>query len=382
MGWDKFRGNLLSFIFGQKTVHILATLLTVYVVFIGLSSRGQASMDEGVGKTIMAEMVKSEFSGLVEEELIEEGFDESSISAQTQLKYLGMSGVENRPHASLNSEEEDLVLSGKEGIIPRPQLSGSSSGEKARTKIINYKVEPGDTISTIAQEFGLSVNTILWENNLSSYSLIRPGDELRILPGTGISHEVKSGENLSYIAKKYEITVDDLMKANRLTDSSKLSLGQELFIPDGKKTSPAPVKTQSTYNPISTIKNIVSSQQVSPNKMAWPTEGARISQYFSWRHTGLDIANKLGTPIYAADAGTVTYSGWSNGYGYRIDIDHGGGKKTRYAHFSKLYMTVGDTVSKGQAIGEMGSTGWSTGSHLHFEVMIDGTKYNPLNYIK
>lgn len=116
--------------------------------------------------------------------------------------------------------------------------------------------------------------------------------------------------------------------------------------------------------------------------MNWPAGVRKITQYFSWRHTGLDIAGPLGTPIYAADSGTVEIEGWGSGYGNQIVINHGGGKKTRYAHLSKFYVEKGEAVTKGQAIAAMGSTGWSTGSHLHFEVIINGTKYNPLNYIK
>ena len=116
---------------------------------------------------------------------------------------------------------------------------------------------------------------------------------------------------------------------------------------------------------------------------SWPTAGHNITQYYSWRHTGIDIANKSGTAIYAADAGTVEIVGWnSGGYGNQIIIDHGGGKKTRYAHLSSFGVQAGETVSKGQYIGGMGSTGRSSGSHLHFEVIIDGKRYNPLNYVE
>ena len=118
------------------------------------------------------------------------------------------------------------------------------------------------------------------------------------------------------------------------------------------------------------------------NKMNWPTVGHRITQYYTWKHYAVDIANKTGTPIYAADSGEIEVAGWGTGYGNQILIDHGGGKKTRYGHMSKFYVKKGDKVTKGQAIGEMGSTGWSTGPHLHFEVIINGVKQNPLNYIK
>ncbi|PIR93373.1 hypothetical protein COT99_00905, partial [Candidatus Falkowbacteria bacterium CG10_big_fil_rev_8_21_14_0_10_43_10] len=103
---------------------------------------------------------------------------------------------------------------------------------------------------------------------------------------------------------------------------------------------------------------------------------------YNWSHHAVDIANKIGTAIYAADAGTVEYAGWGSGYGNQIVIDHGGGKKTRYAHASKLFVSKGDTIAKGQTIAAMGSTGWSTGPHLHFEVIINGGKLNPLDFIK
>ena len=116
--------------------------------------------------------------------------------------------------------------------------------------------------------------------------------------------------------------------------------------------------------------------------MNWPTVGHRITQYYSWRHRAVDIANKTGTSIYAADAGTINVVGWGKGYGNQIVINHGGGKKTRYAHLSKFYVKRGQKVGKGETIAAMGSTGWSTGPHVHFEVIINGKKYNPLNYTK
>jgi murein DD-endopeptidase MepM/ murein hydrolase activator NlpD len=118
--------------------------------------------------------------------------------------------------------------------------------------------------------------------------------------------------------------------------------------------------------------------------MIWPTPGRRITQYYSWSHQGLDIGDKIGTPLYAADDGVVIIAqgGWNGGYGNTILLDHGGGKRTRYGHASKLFVKVGDEVKKGETIAAMGSTGRSTGPHLHFEVLVNGTRYNPLNYIK
>ncbi len=96
----------------------------------------------------------------------------------------------------------------------------------------------------------------------------------------------------------------------------------------------------------------------------------------------MDIANKTGTPLYASEAGTIERSGWNSGYGYNVVINHGGGLKTLYAHASKLHVKAGDKVSRGDIIADMGSTGWSTGPHIHYEVILNGVKQNPLNYIK
>lgn len=256
-----------------------------------------------------------------------------------------------------------------------------------RQAIVHYLVQNGDTVSSIARRFGLSVNTILWSNNLSAYSLIRPGDELIILPYNGITYTVKSGDTISKISARYEIDGEKITAANGIGDS--LKIGQQLIIPGGKKITErvAASTPRNTYTSgLSAIKNLIKSPTVKSTgaKMAWPTSGNRLTQYFSWRHNGVDIANKVGTPIYAAEAGIVEIAagGWNGGYGNTILINHGGGKKTRYGHLSKLFVGVGDEVERGENIGTMGSTGRSTGSHLHFEVIINKTRYNPLNYIK
>lgn len=121
------------------------------------------------------------------------------------------------------------------------------------------------------------------------------------------------------------------------------------------------------------------------NNGIWPTDARYLTSYYGWRwgtlHTGTDIAGALGTPIYAYKDGTVVYSGWASSYGYLVKIDHGNGYQTWYAHCSSLLVNTGDTVTQGQKIALMGSTGFSTGSHLHFEVRINGVHVNSLPYI-
>lgn len=256
----------------------------------------------------------------------------------------------------------------------------------ARTETVVYTVQAGDTISGLARRFGVSVNTILWENNLSATSLIRAGDKLTILQTSGVSHIVTAGQTLGQIAKLYGATETDIMAANGIGNPNQLRIGAKLVIPGGSRlaaATPAPATSRTAQ----TIKNIITKKPsaVVPSgaRMVWPTTGHNITQYFSWRHTGVDIANRIGTPIYAADSGTVETVGYNRGgYGNQIVVNHGGGKKTRYAHLSAFDVKVGQKVAKGEYIGAMGSTGRSTGPHLHFEVILNGAVYNPLNYVR
>jgi murein DD-endopeptidase MepM/ murein hydrolase activator NlpD len=385
LGWHFFEGSSALRFFKQKTIHfavISLTMVLVFTNFIGKTKADFSSADMANG-TILSDLIKSEFGSLEEEKLIEEFFDEEAVISPVQQNYLdNLAAVRPDNGAQLDFGDEQGAAGN--GVLVKPEIVSTQKIKRTRTETIKYTVQPGDSISTIASDFSISVSTILWENNLSAYSIIRPGDELSILPVSGITHKVASGENLSAIAKKYDIAEGEIMEANKIDDSSRLAIGQALLIPGGSKTSYAK-STAKKYSGISAIKDLVKSPSAAPiagNKMNWPTNGHRITQYYSWKHHGLDVANKVGTPIYAADAGTIEYAGWGTGYGNQIVVDHGGGKKTRYAHLSKFYVEKGQEVDKGEAIAAMGSTGWSTGPHLHFEVIINGAKYNPLNYIK
>lgn len=392
IGWEKTRGNILSFLLNQKMVHLIVVLLTFFVAFSNFVANTKASVSERVRGTVLASIVQGEFGDLDQDYLIEETLDEESLMAPINQSYLedGLAVVKNQPKAVIDSTEE-LADSGSVGAltqdssaITKPEIASTKKANQSRKEIIKYTVEEGDTISTIAANFGISVNTILWENDLNAHSVIRPGQSLEILPISGVAYTVKSGDTLGAISNKYDIDEDKILAYNKMSNANQLKAGEKLIIPGGTKSSYSSVQ-KTSYSGVSAITSIVKSPSAKPvagNKMNWPTQGARITQYYSWRHQGLDIANKTGTPLYAADAGTIEFVGWSNGYGNNIIINHGGGKKTRYAHLSKFYVKRGQSVSKGETIGAMGSTGWSTGPHLHFEVIINGVKYNPLNYIK
>ncbi len=390
-GWKSTRDVLSSLFSNQKFIHILVLVLTFLVVFLNFTSKTKAGMiGDKTSQTIIANLVSSEFGHIEDEELIEEYFSEVGVKNIARSSYVDNKGIiQSQPKAVIDSEEEfyedQLVPIVQDGTaLVKQGKTATKKTKQPRSETIKYVIQGGDTVSTIAEKFDISVNTILWENSLSAYSLIRPGNELSILPMTGIGHRVKSGENLGRIASRYGVEEEKIIEINNITKGDILKIGQSLMIPDGRKSRYSSVAS-SRYSGVSAIKDLVApppSRQVASNKMAWPTPGHRITQYYSWRHHGLDIADKTGTPLYAADSGTVTFAGWGKGYGYNIVIDHGGGKKTRYAHCSKFYVKKGTKVSKGQTIAGMGSTGWSTGPHIHFEVIINGKKYNPLNYIK
>lgn len=393
LGWSNLGRDYFHIFFHQKLVHILVIVITLLLIFTNLAPKTKAGgWADKSRQTILASLIKSEFSDLEEDEQFTvESFDKEatiSVLQQTYLDNLASFKVQPKVNVGGMTEEEerDEVIPTIQGgtTIVKPDIASTKITKRARTEIITYIVEPGDSASTIAEEFEISVSTILWENNLSAYSIIRPGDKLTILPLSGVTHKVVRGENLSSIAKKYKVAEEKILTANKLANDVILGVGQKLIIPGGKKRTYVPY-TATIYTGFSAIRDIVRAPDAKPvagNKMNWPTVGRRITQYYSWRHHAVDIANKTGTPIYAADAGLVEYIGWGKGYGNQIVIDHGGGKKTKYAHLSKFYVKKGQRVSKGETIGAMGSTGWSTGSHVHFEVIINGRKYNPLNYIK
>lgn len=389
----------------KKSLHLAALILIFAAIILNLTDKKQASASVGKTKrSVMAEIVKNEFSdiGQYNDELVQENAQTINPETLSAEKYLGRRSAISAPKGVVtNNEEVDTGLIAKNDnmlVKPRQIITNNNNGTASetdtpteRTSIITYTVKAGDTISTIARRFRLNVNTVLWANDLSSFGLIRIGDELKILPTDGFLYTVKRGDTIGKLAQTYDTSADKIMTSNSLGGAGTIAIGQQLIIPGVKRTTTASSNiakntSQNSYSGLEVIKDIVSADKpiISSNKMVWPTVGHRITQYFSWKHNGVDIANKVGTPLYAADSGVVEISqgGYNGGYGNTIVINHGGGKKTRYGHASKLLVKKGEEVEKGQLIALMGSTGRSTGSHLHFEVIINGTRYNPLNYIK
>ena len=276
------------------------------------------------------------------------------------------------------------IISG-DAVETIPADDGDAVSTK-RSKIVEHTVQSGDTIGAIAERYSISVETILWANNLSIRSYIRPGDTLKILPASGIQHTVKRGETVSKIARTYDVDADDIIEQNKLqNDGSDIIVGESLIIPGGRRAAPVRRRTTRQYSSLSNISAPPPSVTAPAGSgYLWPTNVRRITQYYGWRHTGLDIAGPSGSPLYASRSGRVVRSqcGWNGGYGCYIIVDHGGGVQTLYAHASRLYVSVGQQVSQGQTIALMGSTGRSTGPHIHYEIRVNGSRQNPLRYIR
>lgn len=262
------------------------------------------------------------------------------------------------------------------GYVGGDYIGAPKFGAGTRVGIEYYIVKKGDTVSSIAEQFGITINTILWANRLTQSSYIRPGDKLTILPVSGVSHTVKKGETLAAIAKKYQADADKILEFNKLADAAALRAGQVLIVPEGKiiYVPPAPKPYVSAPVPERVY--------ASSGQLFWPVPSRRITQYFTWRHPAIDIGLSTGGTVAAAEAGTVIYAGWGRGYGLQVLIDHGNGMKTRYAHNSRLIVAAGDRVGRGDTVAMSGNTGWSTGPHLHFEVYVGNVRRNPLLYVK
>jgi len=253
--------------------------------------------------------------------------------------------------------------------------------EKIRGDVVGYTVQDGDTVASIANKFGVSEDTVRWQNNVSR-DKIKIGQELEILPVTGIAHKVQKGDTVYSIAKKYDTGAQGMVDFPYNTfvndETFQLAIGQTIIVPEGIKPT-ATGYSSSTRNLITPDAGTV----VASGSFVWPTNG-KISQGFAWYHKGIDIANKAAPGVLAADSGTVIVAGWPDGYGYgnRVILDHGNGYRTLYAHLSSVYVSSGQTVRRGDTIGKMGSTGRSTGTHLHFEVIRSGSYLSPLGILR
>ena len=268
----------------------------------------------------------------------------------------------------------------QESIVVDADVFQTSISLKPRDKILDYTVERGDTLSTIGQKFGISIETIRWANNLTNDN-ITVGDSLKILPVTGIAHKVAKGESVYTIAKKLDSDAQKIVDFpfNDFANPETFSLveGQILIVPDGVKPA-----EQSTFR----RQVFIASGPVTISGLGftWPVRGV-VSQFAAWYHMALDIAAASGSPVVAAQNGvvsSVSAGTWDGGYGTSVYVRNGD-VETHYAHLGGINVSVGQSVVAGSTVlGWIGMTGRTTGPHVHFEVLKNGTLVNPLPYLQ
>lgn len=269
--------------------------------------------------------------------------------------------------------------------------------ERVRLEVITYTVQSGDNIFFIAERFKLSPYSIAWANMETlqgSPWLIQPGLTLFIPPVDGAYHTVMLGETLDSIAEEYGVLASTLDNVwNKLEPGVSLYEGQQLMVPGGlgedvewEAPPPPPIVTTPGVSAAAASWGACGDVSVSgPGATGWfilPTGSYAVSGWYfgdSRRpgHIGLDYRCRMGDPIYAADNGVVVFAGWGGGYGNLVRVRHGNGYETYYAHFSSFAVGCGQSVYQGQVLGYCGSTGWSSGAHLHYEVRLNGVPQNP-----
>lgn len=382
--WYRPAKNRLMFLLTNRyALHATIVVIAAVTGIVNIQmSSVRAETIDAFNQSLLYSIITQEDSPIIEV------FADTSASPTSS--YLETSGL-----AASTTSTSELVLGSSSfaggGSISVPLMTSSAASVAPRESVETYIVDSGDTLSTIAARFGISMNTLLWANNLSVRSTLKLGMELTILPVSGVLHTVKSGDTLSKIASTYGVTQSEIIAYNNLASGEALAIGEKLLVPGGEIQAPEPTRRSSV-----SVKNIfvtppstsAPSTSSTGARMLWPTDGHYIVRGLSWYHTGVDVdcdgrANGTSTnDNYAAADGVVQFSGWKGGYGNAVEINHGNGLVTRYGHFYQLYVTAGQTITAGTPLGRCGSTGNSTGTHLHFEVIGNGKFKNPLEYIR
>jgi len=311
----------------------------------------------------------------------------SDTSYNSQTLPLPTPATNLDPSPTLTASELVLVRGEAIAAQDNPLSPDDVQIQASNSQISVYIVRPGDTLSSIAAMFGVSTNTIVGANDIQK-GVIKPGQELVILPISGIQHTVVKGETLTSLAKKYNSDAGNIALYNNLQDGAALTPGDTIIIPGGElvlaaKTTPTPSKTKTTAKTTKTTKSAKTAKTFTPAPLrnaggpeyddyyTWPVDGGVVTQSLHG-YNGVDIGAPTGTNMFASAAGTVIIArangAWNGGYGNYIVIAHDNGTQTLYAHASRVLVSAGQSVAKGQVIGKVGRTGESTGSHLHFEI--------------
>jgi murein DD-endopeptidase MepM/ murein hydrolase activator NlpD len=296
-------------------------------------------------------------------------FSASTIIVSTSLKAFG----------SPQPAEQAFELDSEVLAFEMQQINQAYLIQTSTPTLIEYTAKETDTVEAIAGTYGLKETTVTISNSITKDTVLKDGQKLIFPSVDGIAYKIKSGETLWDIALLYKVDFDELVEINKLATPEKLKLDQIIIIPgaDSIKTPPQ-----------TSIKKATASSNTSTSLSrggVWPALGtitSKFGQRWGKDHEGIDIAASIGTNVKAFMGGKVSFSGWQDGYGNLVIIDHGNGLKTYYGHNSKLLVKAGETVDTSAVIAKSGNTGRSTGPHIHFEVRKNGTPVNPIPYLK
>jgi murein DD-endopeptidase MepM/ murein hydrolase activator NlpD len=360
---------------GRRGLTILGVILLVLIVVLGIKFFLPESTDNQASLPIFSQPTA------------EEG-ESGSIS--------GQGGVLAMP--SFNQDSTEL----NRGIHRTADIH-TTIPTRSRIEVLTYTVERGDSLFAIADNFGLKPETILWgnfETLQDNPHTLQPGQELNILPLNGTYHQWREGENLFRVADYYGVDPLEIVQypGNNLDiydfdlDNPSFEIGQMLIVPGGERElvdygPPAITRNDpaiaATYGPGHC--GTIYTGAVGVGVFIWPTTERWLSGYHYTPpiHPAIDIAGSIGNQVWASDSGVVVYAGWSNyGYGNLVVIDHGNGWQTLYAHLNNIFVGCGQSVFQGDVIGALGTTGNSSGAHLHFEMIYFGSKPNPMNLLQ
>lgn len=344
--------NFLGII-GNK---IVSTIASVFV--LGVISFPSLQAEAGFFATLISGLMSSKSA------------DSTLLDPALNSQNMALLQATLSPNGNLGKGGGDITIVGS-ALLPESGPAGTLAdvGDTlpVSDQISVYTVRKGDSISAIAKMFGVSVNTIMWANDLKN-GIIREGQVLVILPLNGVRHIVKKGDTLASIAKSYKGDVDEIADFNNISASSLLDVGEEILVPNGSLAVVPSKSVSVSTKTTSTLRGTGGPELV--GYYIRPVFGGVISQGLHG-YNGVDLAAPRGTTIVAAAKGTVIISrgsGWNGGYGNYIVIQHPNGTQTLYSHLTSVVAREGAEVEQGQLIGYSGSTGKSTGPHLHFEV--------------
>ncbi len=273
----------------------------------------------------------------------------------------------------------------EKGIARKIQLK-TQLQDNVSYEVIEYTVKSGDSLWSIAQQFDLNPETILWGNEwLSTAGILQIGDTLSILPVDGVLHTVQDGDTLETLQRLHGTPTQEIFEyfGNEfdLTQPPQLTAGEQIIVPNGT----SPIVWSEAQAPGAATNAIYSGEypNLGTGYFVWPLAPPyALTQEYWGGHPAIDIDTYYRQPIFASDSGTVAFSGWDNtGYGNLVIVDHGNGYRTYYAHNEANLVSAGQVVAQGQQIAESGSTGNSTGEHLDFRILYGGTFFNPLEYL-